>query len=134
MNTAKPEPRSFAQTQFVLPANCLLEGFAIAATGSSGLCLQNLKAHDLIVFRTANSEYRVQVIDPARRRVKVQGGKLFAQPAEAVLVGASYGGAMIRLGWICVGMQLEIIRHTTDNRAINFITSPVETIRLEASL
>lgn len=133
MSTTNLELLWLSQKQFALPRYCLLEGFAESSIAASGVCLQNLNANDLVVFSTLNSEYRLLVLDPPNRRVRVQGGGLFTEPTEAVLTGASYGGSMIRLGWICRGMQIELIRQTADKKVMNFLTSPVEDIRLESS-
>lgn len=133
MNTANFKGRPHAEAQFALPRHCVLEGFTDAAAATGGLCLNNLNAHDLIICRTLNSEYRLLVLDPVSRRVRVQGGGLFAEPTDAVLTGASYGGSMIRLGWVCTGMQIELVRQAADNAMMNVVTSPVEALRLEPS-
>lgn len=133
MSTSNFKNCSTAEMQYAVPRHCMLEGFTEAAAATDGLCLQNLSAHDLIIFRTLNSEYRLLVLDPLAHRVRVQGGGLFTEPTEAVLRGASYGGSMIRLGWICTGMQIEFIRQTAGGEMMNIITSPVEAIGLEPS-
>lgn len=133
MNTGNFKKHSSAEVQFAMPRHCMLEGFTQDAATTSGLCLHSLNTHDLVICRTLNTEYRMLVLDPLRRHVRVQGGGLFIEPTDAVLAGSSYGGSMIRLGWICTGMQIEFVRQEADKQMMNILTSPVETIRLEPS-
>ncbi|HMV50690.1 MAG TPA: hypothetical protein PLD20_21235 [Blastocatellia bacterium] len=133
MNTGNFEKPSLAPMEFALPRRCVLEGFAENVAGTFGVCVRNLNPHDLIICRTQNSQYRLLVLDPPARRVRVQGGELFTEPTEAVLNGSSYGGSMIRLGWICTGMRIEFVRQTADKQIMNLLTSPVEAISLEPS-
>jgi hypothetical protein len=40
--------------------------------------------------------------------VLVQGGRFFPVPAEVCFVGATFGGCVVQVNWIRVGMCMEI--------------------------
>jgi hypothetical protein len=63
------------------------------------------------------------VIDSPARRVLVRGGALFPEPAPAKLLGASAGGGLIKVGWIGIGLRMELLQ---DRRCIG--SSPVQSI------
>jgi hypothetical protein len=73
-----------------------------------GIGIESLEAGDVLIVRTRNSTYRLEVLDPARRDVLLSGGAYFARPTEVRLGGATEGGGTLKVGWIGVGLQLEI--------------------------
>jgi hypothetical protein len=56
---------------------------------------------------TKNSTYELII---GNNEVIVQGGKFFPEPTKAILNGSTWGGSMIKLGWIGYGMCMEIAR------------------------
>src|SRR5262245_21074156 len=134
-NQFDDDTRSFApaliETRFTVPGHCLLEGFTALSAASSGVDMQSLCESDVIRLRTLNSEYRMVLLDPAAHRVSVQGGSFFPEPTEAVVRGSSCGGALVKVGWIGIGLQLEFTYHPARGRAESVITSPVEKFSLE---
>ena len=85
-----------------------------------------VQVHDLpprarLLVRTMNSLYRVVVSEGAD--VYIQGGAFFPQPTAASIDGASFGGSCLRVGWIGVGLVVEI---RAGGQRI--ITSPVRAI------
>jgi hypothetical protein len=103
-----------------------LEHAALERGQAEGVAIESLEAGDVVVVRTQNSTYRVEVLDPARREVLLSGGAYFGTPTEVRLGGATAGGSTLKVGWIGVGLQLEIAcgrQRTT--------TSCVESVRLE---
>lgn len=91
-----------------------------------GLTLQTLRPCDRIRVRTCNSEYDIFLIEPESGRALVRGGKFFAQPVEATVSGSTFGGGMLRVGWLCEGLQMEF---NANGRRI--VTSPVQEMRVE---
>src|SRR5262245_22308688 len=83
----------------------------------------------VISASTANTEYHFLLLDPASGRVLIEGGERFPEPVEAVLLGASFGGSMIRTGWIGVGMRIELC---AGDKYV--ITSPVKSLSVERTL
>jgi hypothetical protein len=90
-----------------------------------------LSVRDVIRLRTLNSEYRIVLLDPVKGRVNVQGGSFFTEPTEAVIEGSSCGGALLKAGWIGIGLQLELVYNPAIGRTQTVITSPVEMLFLE---
>jgi len=91
-----------------VPRIATLDGFAEAATGSSAVALAELLPETLVRVETENSTYRILVCNPLSRAVLVEGGRFFPQPTPARLSGATFGGSLLRLGWIVLGMRMEI--------------------------
>jgi hypothetical protein len=117
--------------RFTVPGYAMLEGFAEISTTSDGVDVGRLTAGDLIHLRTLNSEYRIVLLDPAAGRVTVEGGQLFPVPTTAVIRGSGCGGAMLRVGWIGIGLQLELDCCWTLDQPSSVITSPIEGFLLE---
>ena len=83
-----------------------LEGVIREPGWTQGLAIDSLEAGTTFIVHTANSAYRLVVVDPFERCVLVTGGA-FAQPVSAFLHGAS-GGNLLRIGWIAVGLRMEL--------------------------
>jgi len=126
--SGKPE---LTEKRFTVPGYCLLEGFAALSAASSGVDMQTLYERDVIRLRTLNSEYRIVLLDPAAHRVSVQGGSFFTEPTEAIVRGSSYGGALVKVGWIGIGLQLEFTYHPARGQVESVVTSPIEKFFLE---
>jgi hypothetical protein len=106
MDTRKPaDVESFVHS----PAN---DG---PVSRSSGVSIAELDTLTSVFVRTKNSIYRIDVLDPERHVVTVQGGAFFAQPTRAWLRGSGSGGTCHRVGWIGVGFHLEF---RVDGRSI----------------
>lgn len=73
---------------------------------------------------TRNSLYRFVITDGDN--VFVQGGAFFPHPTAALLDGASLGGNVLRVGWLGVGLLMEI---RIGLRRI--VTSPIRAIATE---
>jgi hypothetical protein len=98
-----------------------LDGFAKATDAVEGVYLRDLEPLTRLVVRTCNSEYRI-VVSPGGEML-VEGGRFFDRPTPAVLEGASLGGSFLKVGWIGVGLRMEI---RDESRRI--VTSPVRHI------
>lgn len=105
-----------------------LDGFAFQLCDADGADVRDLAAGSILSVRTRNSCYRIVIVEPESQRVLVTGGKWFPEPTEVQLVGATGGGSMLKLGWIGVGLRLEL-RH--GKRPMT--TSRVETVTGEWS-
>ena len=96
-----------------------LDGFAKEVAVTSGLNLRTAEPLVPILVTTRNSLYR---IIPLRRddvAVLVHGGRFFPSPAEARLVGSTFGGSVLKMHCISVGMCMEIDPGTD----VGFITT-----------
>lgn len=69
----------------------------------------------------------MQVVDPARCRLLVEGGAHLAEATPVTLQGATAGGYLVKVGWIAKGLRMEL---TTPDRRL--ITSRVESIAVHS--
>lgn len=107
-----------------VPRRATLEGFAKEVSARDGVSLRDLDPLTTLLVRTQNSVYRIIVIEGPS--VLVQGGHFFPQASAAHLSGSGFGGSMLKLGWVGVGLCMEIC---PDGQRI--VTSPVRTIKIE---
>ena len=95
-----------------------LSGFTSAVSSTNGVQLRDLPPLTTLRVRTRNSEYEIVV--SSGDEVFVRGGQFFPSLTEARFSGASVGGSFLKVGWIGVGLRMEIL---ADGRRI--VTSPV---------
>lgn len=91
-------------------------------TELEGIEIDKIEVGQKIVVQTKNSTYTLERIE-GDRKVKVQGGKYFLNPTEAVMIGSTFGGSLMKLGWIGYMMHIEffsgdeIVRTSPVNQA-----------------
>jgi hypothetical protein len=61
------------------------------------------------------------MLDPESGRALIQGGQYFVEPVEATVSGSTFGGSMLKAGWLGVGLRMEI--YYEGKRTV---TSPVQ--------
>jgi hypothetical protein len=118
--TAAIEPE-----ELLVPRRCTLDGFAEEAGRRGGLNVAALPALTRLDVRTQNTDYEVILISPLESRVLIQGGRFFAERTESYLCGSSYGGNLLKVSWVGVGMRLEVMR---DGRRI--VTSTIQSVQV----
>lgn len=111
-----------ADTRWVRAATLDRIGDVVDDTAGVRLC--DLPPFTTLLVRTKNSLYRVVITHSPE--VYIQGGAFFPHPTPACIDGASIGGSCLRVGWIGVGLLVEI---RSGGRHI--ITSPVHAITAE---
>ncbi len=79
-----------------------------------------------LAVETANSIYRITVLQRHSLDVIVHGGAHFPERTRAILVGSSRRGCGMKLGWI--GLGLHLIVHAGGRR---ITTSLVRAIAIE---
>lgn len=97
-----------------------IDGFA-AGTAGPGVALRSLEPLTSLYVETRNTRYHIIV--RAGAEVVIQGGACFPDPTPAHLEGATFGGSLIKLGWIGIGMRMEI---RAGERCV--LTTPVRSI------
>ena len=66
------------------------------------------KAGQRVVVRTRNSVYEMTFTDPATGTMKLRGGTRWAhEEVDACLSGSTWGGSMISVGGLGIGMFME---------------------------
>jgi hypothetical protein len=101
-----------------------LDGFVDELADARGIHLRNIEPLTTIVVRTQNSRYWILITDGTAAIVR--GGAFFPEPTAARIDGSSFGGTLLKVGWIGIGLRMEIF---TNGRRI--ITSPVRDVTLE---
>jgi len=107
-----------------VPRVATLDGFVDAASTLRGVNVLDLEPLTELRVETTNSLYRIVVSQ--RTTVFVQGGRFFPERSAAHLAGATFGGSLLKIGWIAIGMRMEICG---DDGPI--VTSPVQRITVE---
>jgi len=111
---------------YTIPRYCDLDEVAEISPLLEGVTLTALEACDTIHVRTRNSDYEIFLLDPKSGRALVRGGECFAEPMEATVSGSTFGGCMLKAGWLGVGLRMEI--YANGQRTM---TSPVQSLRVE---
>jgi hypothetical protein len=111
---------------YTVPQYCDLEGVSEISPLLEGVTLTALEACDMIHVRTRNSDYEIFLLDPKSGRALVRGGEYFAEPVEATMSGSTFGGCMLKAGWLGVGLQMEICANGQRT-----VTSPIRSLRVD---
>jgi len=91
-----------------------------------GIDVHRLKAGMIVLVTTKNSLYKL-IKTAEHGIVYVQGGKYFIESTEVYFSGSTFGGSMIKVGWIGYGMIMEL--HIIEKKkAIK--TSPIRAARV----
>jgi hypothetical protein len=106
-------------------ANRTMDDIAVEAGWRDGMSVRSLDAGTVVVIHTRRSRYRVVTLDTPQK-VRLEGGSLCA-PVEASVVGATAGGSMVKLGWIGIGLRLEL-----QIGGERVTTSTVESVAIES--
>ncbi len=114
------ETKSTSVTHFAVPRHCTLDGFARETSGHRGVEVAHLPPLTRLNIWTQNSFYQMTLLDPHESKAIVKGGRFFAEPSDVHFCGSSYGGTLLKMSWIGIGMRLELL---SEGRRI--ITSPV---------
>ena len=107
-----------------VPRVATLDGFATQAAKAPGVDLRDVEPLTTIIIHTRNSVYRIIVTHATS--VVVQGGRFFPDPVSARVDGSGFGGSLLKVGWIGIGLRMEIVAGEQ-----RIITSPVRDISIE---
>jgi len=111
---------------YTIPRYGTLEGVTEISPTLDGVTLMTLEACDMIQARTRNSVYEIFLLEPKSGRAMVRGGKHFAEPMEGTVSGSTFGGCMLKIGWLGVGLRMEI--YANGHRTV---TTPIQSLRVE---
>ncbi len=81
----------------------------------------------IVEVHTQNSIYTIAIIDLEKGEVAMQGGKYLPEPELCYFRGSTFGGSMIKVGWVGVGMHLEV----NSSRAGLLTTSSIRTVKVK---
>lgn len=97
------------------------DAFADTLAASEGVDLLDLEPMTTLVVDTAHSTYRIMVLQDTT--VLLRGGQCFPDVTIAHLRGSGFGGYLLKLAWIGVGLRMEFL---VDGK--RFVTSTVRAI------
>jgi hypothetical protein len=109
-----------------IPRYCSLDGFTELSSSLEGVVLRSLAPFDTVCARTVNTNYYIFILEPETGKALVQGGRYFEEPIEATVSGSTFGGCMLKMGWLGIGFRIEFY-----SGGQRIVTSPVQTIRIE---
>jgi len=84
-----------------------LDGLTLERGFEDGLALGSLEPGTVLTVHTRHSRYRIVVLGGAR--VLVSGGSIISDGSEARLQGSTLGGSAVKVGWIGLGLRLELL-------------------------
>jgi len=94
-----------------------------------GISLKDVPKNSLAHIHTQNTTYIIAIIDNKSGKVAVtSNGKHVTRPEIGYLRGSTFGGSMIKVDWIGIGMHLEVA--LADGRILT--TSPIKMVRFKA--
>jgi hypothetical protein len=74
----------------------------------TGIDLRSLPPGTAVVVDTRNSRYRFVTLDGSGGNALVEGGPYFPQETIARVEGSTLGGSLLKVGWIRLGLFLEL--------------------------
>ena len=75
---------------------------------TDGVQIEQMDEMQKVLVRTRNSLYEITVMDGWSGEIVVRGGQFFPRATPARLAGATFGGSILKLRGIYVGLQMEI--------------------------
>ena len=117
---------------YQIPACADLKRFTDLLDKKDGLFIKDLPVGIVLLLVLGDgSTIRLAVMDPYKSEVKLRiyGSKDLDGEYDGILEGSSFGGSMLKTGWISTGLCLEIIVPATKTRikawikAIAFVTA-----------
>ena len=105
--SVKPEPVCGREGNLV-PRRATLDGFTQGVAVTEGLNVRAAEPLVPILVTTKNSLYRIIPLRRGDTGVLVQGGRFLPKPTEARILGSTFGGSLLKMHWIRVGMCMEI--------------------------
>ena len=114
------------ENMYTIPRTSSLETVAEISSALDGVTLGSMEACAIIHAQTRNSAYEIFLLDPKSGRALVRGGESFTEPMEVIVNGSTFGGCMLKAGWLGVGLQMEFFANGQRT-----VTSPVQSLRVE---
>jgi hypothetical protein len=74
----------------------------------NGIDVHRLKAGTIVLVQTKNNRYKLVKGFKDKYDVSIQGGKHFPEPTDVNFSGSTFGGTMMKIGWIGYKMYMEM--------------------------
>lgn len=111
--------------EILVPRHCTLAGFTEVTSQQKGVHVGTLAPLTGLAVTTRNTDYTITVVEPKDWKVLVHGGRFFPTERLAFLCGSGYGGTLLKVAWIGVGLCCEL---STEGQRV--VTSPVKEFRV----
>src|SRR5262245_37162661 len=103
----------------------LTDMLRLAEDNVDGVDIRALRPGTTVIVETHNSRYRFVILfEPSV--VVATGGGMFPDHAIVGVVGATDGGSMVKVGWILVGLRIEMCLGS-----VCILSSPVRSVKVE---
>jgi hypothetical protein len=93
---------------------------------TNGVQIEQMDEMQKLLVGTRNSLYEITVVDRWSGEIVIRGGQFFPRATSAWLSGATFGGSILKLRGIYIGLQMEI---NADGRPL--LTTRVKMIAVE---
>lgn len=90
-----------------------------------GFFIESLKEGDVVMVKTRNSEYSFTIQNIKKSRAYMKSNNARFTDEVVTINGSTYGGSVIKLGWVGTEMSLECYIHSESK---TFKTSCVEEV------
>ena len=92
-----------------VPAAADLSRFDDVVQGTGGVFIKDIPANTILQIDVADAVFTVLVVDPAGRKIRIQGSQYIPELTDAIMSGSTFGGSFLKEWWIGIGMCLEIL-------------------------
>jgi hypothetical protein len=113
--------QSESSQEILVPRHCTLTGFTEATSQQNGVHVGSLNPLTRLAVTTRNTEYTITIVEPKDWKVMVVGGRFFPTERLAFLCGSGYGGTLLKVAWLGVGLCCEL-----SSEGQRVVTSPVQ--------
>jgi len=72
---------------------------------NGGVQLDKLAVGACLEAQTRNTLYKIKVLE--NEKYMIEGGFYFEEPTEASIAGSTWGGSMLKQGWLGIDMYIE---------------------------
>ena len=125
--TAADAPVSTIVEDSPMPRDESSNNSGLTNRSKAGVAVESLSRFDTIKVKTANSEYRIFMLDPRTGRAVIEGGRHFPDPVDATISG-SWLNSSFKPGWLETGLCMEFWSKGKVAR-----TSPVQSLDVHRS-
>jgi hypothetical protein len=103
-----------------------IDGLMVGVDTSDGVAIDSLEFGTRLLVRTRYSQYKLTVLNGETGDVLIEGGNMLHGITPARVNGATAGGSAMKLGWIGIGLRIEL-----SVGGVRVTTSPVRSIEIE---
>ncbi len=92
-----------------VPATADLSRFDDAVKRTGGIFIKDIPANTGLEIRAGKDVFTLLVVDPAAGKLKIRGSEYLPELKDGTLNGSTFGGSMLKAGYIGAGMCLEVV-------------------------